>query len=80
MSHTENHEDLSTITYDKQLYSMKTSKKLLEKITGKKVNYIAYPYGRWNKDTLKAVKDSGYTMAFSTSGTWADKSDGIYKF
>lgn len=79
MSHTEKHEDLSLITYDKQLYSMKTSKEFLEKILHKKINYIAYPYGRYNKDTLNAVKDSGYTMAFSTSGTWADKSDTIYK-
>lgn len=79
MSHTEKHEDLSSISYDKQLYSMKTSKSFLEKILNKKINYIAYPYGKWNANTLKAAKDSGYTMAFSTSGTWSDKSDGIYK-
>ncbi|MBE6066274.1 MAG: polysaccharide deacetylase family protein [Clostridium lundense] len=79
MSHTEKHEDLSTLNYDNQLYTMKTSQKFLEKVLDKKVNYIAYPYGRWNKDTLKAAKDSGHTMAFSTSGTWTDKSDGIYK-
>lgn len=79
MSHTEKHEDLSSINYDKQLYSMKTSKSFLEKILNKRINYIAYPYGKWNASTLKAAKDSGYTMAFSTSGTWSDKSDGIYK-
>lgn len=79
MSHTEKHEDLSTLTYDRQLYTLTTSKQFLEKVTNKKVVYIAYPYGRWNKDTLKAVKDSGYNMAFSTDGTWTDKSDGIYK-
>lgn len=79
MSHTEKHEDLSTLTYDKQLYTMNTSKKFLEKILEKKINYIAYPYGRWNKDTLNAAKNSDYTMAFSTSGTWTDKSDDIYK-
>lgn len=79
MSHTEKHEDLSTLNYDNQLYTMKTSKKFLEKILDKKVNYIAYPYGRWNKTTIKAAENSGYTMAFSTSGTWTDKSDGIYK-
>ncbi|MBM7870645.1 peptidoglycan/xylan/chitin deacetylase (PgdA/CDA1 family) [Clostridium pascui] len=79
MSHTEKHENLLTLTYDKQLYSLKTSKNFLEKVTNKKVDYIAYPYGKWNKDTLKAAQDAGYTMAFSTSGTWTDKSDGIYK-
>lgn len=79
MSHTEKHENLSILTYDKQLYSLKTSKRFLEKVTNKKTDYIAYPYGQWNKDTLKAAEDSGYTMAFSTSGTWTDKSDGIYK-
>lgn len=79
MSHTEKHEDLSTLTYNRQLYTLTISKQFLEKVTNKKSDYIAYPYGRWNKDTLKAVKDSGYNMAFSTSGTWTDKSDGIYK-
>lgn len=79
MSHTEKHEDLSTLPYDRQIYTLKNSKQFLEKVTNKQVDYIAYPYGRWNKDTLKAAKDSGYNLAFSTSGTWTDKSDGIYK-
>lgn len=77
-SHTVNHDQLDILSYEKQLETMKKSKEDLEKILGKKVNYIAYPYGKWNKDTLKAAKEAGYTMAFTTDGSWSGKDDGIY--
>lgn len=77
-SHTVNHDQLDILSYEKQLETMKKSKEDLEKILGKKVNYIAYPYGKWNKNTLKAAKEAGYTMAFTTDGSWSGKDDGIY--
>ncbi|MCY6370996.1 polysaccharide deacetylase family protein [Clostridium ganghwense] len=76
-SHTACHENLSELSYDKQLKTLKNSKEFLEKTLNKKVKYIAYPYGKYNKDTLKAVKEAGYVMAFTTDGKWSDKSDGI---
>lgn len=77
-SHTVNHDDLSKIPYDKQIHTLKESKKFLENLLNKDIRYMAYPFGRWNADTLKAVKDSGYIMGFSTNGTWANISNGIY--
>lgn len=77
-SHTVNHEKLSTLNYNKQLETLKNSKKFLENTLGRKISYIAYPYGNWNKNTIKAIKEADYKMAFTTSGTWSDKSDGIY--
>lgn len=76
-SHTAGHENLSELPYDKQLKTLKTSKEYLEKTLNKKVTYIAYPYGKYNEETLRAVKDAGYKMAFTTDGKWSDKSDGI---
>lgn len=77
-SHTTNHDDLSTLSYKNQLKTLRNSKEFIEKTLNKKVNYIAYPFGKYNKNTIKAAKEAGYTMALSTSGRWSDKEDGIY--
>lgn len=77
-SHTVSHEKLSTLNYNKQLETLKNSKEFLENLLDKQISYIAYPYGNWNDNTIKAVRESNYKMAFTTSGTWSDKSDGIY--
>lgn len=77
-SHTVSHIKLGELSYDKQLNELKSSKEILEKILNKKVNYIAYPFGSYNENTLKAVKEAGYTMAFTTNGRWSGKDDGIY--
>ena len=76
-SHTVNHEHLKTLTKNKQLETLTQSKKDLEKILNKQINFIAYPYGEYNKDTLLAAKEAGYTMAFTTDGRWSSKKNGI---
>lgn len=76
-SHTVNHEELSKISYEKQLKTLKESKEALEKLLNKKVNYIAYPCGKYNGDTITAMKNSGYIMGFTTGGKIARKNDGI---
>lgn len=77
-SHTANHETLTKLSYDKQYDTISQSKERLEKLLNKKVKYIAYPCGKYNNNTVKAVKNAGYKMALSTDGRWADKSDGIF--
>lgn len=75
--HTVNHDELSKLPYDKQLKTLKDSKKFIDDLLGKEVKYTAYPFGKYNGETIKAAKEAGYTMAFTTIGGWADKSDGI---
>ncbi|HIG0362265.1 TPA: polysaccharide deacetylase family protein [Clostridium sporogenes] len=77
-SHTYNHDKLDDLPYEKQLETMKKSKDDLEKILNHKVDFIAYPYGKWNETTIKAAKDAGYKMAFTTDGRWSNKANGIY--
>lgn len=77
-SHTLDHEELSKLSYAQQLNELKKSKLFLEKLLNKQVSYIAYPVGKYNKETVKAAQEAGYKMAFTTNGTWADKTDGIY--
>lgn len=77
-SHTLAHDELSNLPYDKQVETLKGSKEFIEKLLNKQAKYIGYPFGKWNNDTIKALKETGYTMAFTTVGGWSDKSQGIY--
>ncbi len=78
-SHTVNHDKLDRLSYDKQLYTLKNSKEFLEKLLNRKIYYFAYPYGEWNENTIKALKNAGYKMAFTTESGWANKNKGLYR-
>ena len=77
-SHTVKHEELNKMTYNEQLKTLKESKKALEEILKRDVNCIAYPYGKYNDDTLKATKEAGYNIGLRTGGRVARKGNGIY--
>lgn len=77
-SHTASHEHLDKISYLDNVKTMKTSKAKLEKILSRKIDYISYPYGGYTYNTIKAAKQSGYKLAFSTQLGWIDKNDDIY--
>lgn len=77
-SHTVNHDRLAEISYNEQVDTLKQSKVFLENILKREIKYIAYPYGLWNKNTLKAVEETGYNMAFTTEAGWAEKENGVY--
>ena len=77
--HTVNHDKLSTLTYEDQLKTLKSSKEYLEKITHREVFAVAYPFGQFNDDTLKAAKESGYSLGFVTDTGMAMSSDNPLK-
>ncbi|WP_251861634.1 polysaccharide deacetylase family protein [Clostridium sp. Marseille-Q2269] len=77
-SHTYNHDKLDDLSYEKQVQTMKRAKDDLEKILNHKVEYIAYPYGKWNEESIKAAKYVGYKMAVTTQGGWTNKQNGMY--
>lgn len=74
-SHTLTHPHLNKMNYDKQLEELVKSKKTLEEITGKEINSIAYPFGDFNADSVKAAKEAGYTLGFTTKLGLSDRSD-----
>ncbi|MBW9145997.1 polysaccharide deacetylase family protein [Clostridium sp. CM027] len=76
-SHTVKHENLKEMPKDKQLETLVKSKKDLEKILNKQIKFFSYPYGGYSKTSIEAVREAGYTMAFSTDGRWSSKEDGI---
>lgn len=78
-SHTVTHPHLDTLSYSDQLAEMINSKQTLEKITNKEVFAIAYPFGDFNDDTIKAAKEGGYTLGFTTKRGFSDREDNILK-
>ena len=52
-------------------------KKKIEEITGKPVQYFAYPFGLWNKAAIPEIKSRGYKMAFILS-TKRDSTEPLY--
>lgn len=77
-SHTTNHAKLDKLSYEEQVKNLNESKNRIEGICDKAVRFIAYPYGYFNKDTVKASQAAGYIMAFTTSGKWANVNKGVY--
>lgn len=74
-SHTVNHVHLDTLSYEEQLKELKDSKATIEKVTNKEVLSIAFPFGDYNEDTLKAVTEAGYSIAFTTNRGLANRTD-----
>lgn len=74
-SHTLTHPHLNKLSYDQQLVELVASKKTLEEITGKEISSLAYPYGDFNDDSVKATKEAGYTLGFTTKLGLSDRND-----
>lgn len=78
-SHTLDHVYLKQspkIYADKQIVESKIK---LENMLGIKINTFAYPYGAFNEDNIKVVKNAGYTAAVSViSGEMQSKDNLFY--
>lgn len=70
---------LGDLTAAQQLKSLQNSKQLLESILNKKVNYVSYPFGSYNTNTLDAASKASYLLGLSRDGKWSYKTDGAYK-
>lgn len=77
--HTVTHGYLSKMTYSQQLAELKDSQTAISQITGKPVNYVAYPYGDYNANTLRAAQTLGYKLGFLEDGGTATVSDPAYE-
>ena len=69
-AHTCSHPDLETLPCSEQVTEMGRSKELLEQIIQKEVTSFAYPYGRYNNDSIASVKTCGYQLAFTVRPGW----------
>lgn len=66
-SHSVSHADLPSLDHDQLFFQLRESKKTLEQVLGKPVDFLAYPYGTSNSDVWQATKEVGYLAAL---GTW----------
>jgi peptidoglycan/xylan/chitin deacetylase (PgdA/CDA1 family) len=67
-AHTASHPDLSRIDIQSAKREILESKIEIEKETGKKVDYFAYPYGRYENDVINLVRRLGFRCAFGGEG------------
>lgn len=73
-AHTVNHPNLALLSFKNILKELKDSKSKLEEMTGKPVNFLAYPYGQSNNQIWKAANEAGFIGAV---GTWDGRTKSV---
>lgn len=73
-AHTVTHPLLSSLSAPAQRQEIEDSRKAIEDVTGGRVSSFAYPYGDFDSDTLKAVREAGLTMACAGGPGRVDRS------
>jgi peptidoglycan/xylan/chitin deacetylase (PgdA/CDA1 family) len=66
-SHTYDHKNFAQFTDEDWKTQIDEPTKKLEEITGKKIEYFAYPYGVYKASTLHKLKEHGFKAAFILS-------------
>jgi peptidoglycan/xylan/chitin deacetylase (PgdA/CDA1 family) len=66
-SHTWNHSNVKNYVAADWVKQVDKPSQELEQITGKPVNYFAYPFGLWNKQAVEQIKQRGFKAAFQLS-------------
>ena len=62
-AHTVDHLMLPEYPESDQIWQMQQSREQLEEITGNPVTTFAYPHGAYSRETVRAVRDSGFECA-----------------
>ncbi|ACU04233.1 polysaccharide deacetylase family protein [Pedobacter heparinus] len=65
-AHTMTHPYLPYFSYEYQKNEIQGGINFLKELTGNSINYLAYPHGGHNQDTLAILPDSGIELAFTT--------------
>ena len=76
-SHTYDHKNVKQYVVDDWVEQIQNPSKQLQTITGKPVNYFAYPFGLWNKDAIAKLKDHDFKAVFQLAAA-RDENDPLY--
>jgi peptidoglycan/xylan/chitin deacetylase (PgdA/CDA1 family) len=76
-SHTYDHKNAKTYTVDDWVEQVQKPSKQLQTITGKPVEYFAYPFGLWNKEAIAKLKDHDFKVVFQLSAK-RDENDPLF--
>lgn len=71
-SHGYYHNDLAKISIPSAKQEIIQSKQYLEKITGKEIKALAFPYGSYTKEVVNEVKHAGYLQLLATEYLFPD--------
>jgi len=63
--HTNTHQKLNKLTIEQARADIDISKKIVEEKLNKKCCFFAYPFGIYNDDIIKILKDLGFRAGFS---------------
>src|SRR4030095_16119001 len=66
-SHTWNHSNVKHYDGDDWKIQVDKPSGELQKITGRPIQYFAYPFGLWNREALEQLKERGFKAAFQLS-------------
>jgi peptidoglycan/xylan/chitin deacetylase (PgdA/CDA1 family) len=72
-SHTYDHQNVKKLKGDDWVKQIDKPTKVLEDITGKKIDHFAYPFGLWNKEAIPELKKRGFKDAYSLADKRDDK-------
>ena len=64
-SHTVSHPDLTKLDKKSLQFELSYSKKTLEDKIGKRVDFLSYPFGRYDFSVQRIAQETGYQRAFS---------------
>ncbi|OQW78776.1 MAG: hypothetical protein BVN35_03755 [Proteobacteria bacterium ST_bin11] len=77
-SHTSSHPDLSMLSKEQQQIEFSKAKAVLENLLSTQVTSLAYPFGKFNADSVTLAEQTGYRMACTTRPGWYDSEPNPY--
>ncbi len=75
-SHTYSHRPLTTLDGEEIKAELSHSKVVLEEVLNKKIQYIAYPQGKYDKKVEELTREAGYKLAFTVGPGNYTREDG----
>jgi peptidoglycan/xylan/chitin deacetylase (PgdA/CDA1 family) len=73
-AHTVSHPPLSKLSAAEQRYEIEASRSACAALTGAEPAMFAYPYGDNNEETVRLVREAGFTVAVTTEAGTVSKS------
>jgi peptidoglycan/xylan/chitin deacetylase (PgdA/CDA1 family) len=77
-AHSITHPPLSTLSAALQKTEIEQSKLHLETLSGGPVESFTYPFGDYSEETIRVVRDSGYSRACSTEESLVTASSRVF--
>lgn len=78
-NHTANHLELDKLSREDAYDSIKRGQDFLRNVIGSDGNYLCYPVGKYNDETIEIAKELGIKAATTTQGGISSISDGLYQ-